>query len=128
LKCRTSKAQGKPPRKTGLIRAVQIQSKPAWNLKISISCENLRPFVQTYPYYIGHFARFIRPGARRVACAKTLEELEATAFLNPDETVAVVVLNRSERPIDFLLKTKESQVKTAILHRAIKTFLFEEAQ
>jgi len=24
-------------------------------------------------YYIGHFSRFIRPGARRVACAKTLD-------------------------------------------------------
>lgn len=81
---------------------------------------------QSSYFYIGHFARFIRPGAKRVGCAKTLDDLEATAFLNTDGTVAVVVLNRSEQPIDFVLKTRESQAKTAIPPRAIKTYLFGE--
>lgn len=75
-------------------------------------------------YYIGHFSRFIRPGARRVACAKTLDSLEATAFLNVDGTVAVVVLNRTEQAIDFVLKSQELQAKTSIPARGIKTFLF----
>jgi len=33
----TLKAKWKPPRKTGLNRAVQIQRKPLWNLTISAS-------------------------------------------------------------------------------------------
>jgi glucosylceramidase len=40
----------------------------------------------------------------RVLCATTRDELEATAFLNPDGRIAVVVLNRSEEGIPFALK------------------------
>ena len=40
-------------------------------------------FLSSY-YYIGHFSRFIRPGARRVLSASTTDALEATAFINPD--------------------------------------------
>ncbi|MEJ2503961.1 MAG: glycoside hydrolase family 30 protein [Gemmatimonadota bacterium] len=42
-------------------------------------------------YYIGHFSRFIRPGARRVAAAPSRSMLLTTAFVNPDGSVAVVV-------------------------------------
>lgn len=80
---------------------------------------------QSSYFYIGHFSRFICPGARRVACATTLDALEATAFLNPDGTVAVVGLNRSDKPVEFLLKTKGLQAATAIPAHGIKTFLFE---
>ena len=48
-------------------------------------------------YYIGHFSRFIRPGARRIACASNRDELEATAFKNKDGKIVVVVMNRSEK-------------------------------
>ena len=83
---------------------------------------------QSSYYYIGHFSRFIRPGADRVGCAKTLDALDATAFLNIDGTIAVVVLNRSEQPIDFLLKIQGFQAKTDIPAHGIKTYLFEEKQ
>jgi len=79
---------------------------------------------QSSYYYIGHFSRFIRPGARRVACAKTLDSLEATAFLNIDGTVVVVVLNRAEQAIDFILKSRGLQAKTSIPALGIKTFVF----
>jgi glucosylceramidase len=46
--------------------------------------------------YLGHFARFVRPGAQRVLCAATREALECTAFLNPDGSLAIVVMNRSD--------------------------------
>jgi glucosylceramidase len=81
---------------------------------------------QSSYYYIGHFSRFIRPGARRVGLATMLDELEATAFLNTDGKVALVVLNRSERPIEFFLKTAGLAAKTAIPARAIKTYVFEQ--
>ncbi|MGZ8243949.1 glycoside hydrolase family 30 beta sandwich domain-containing protein, partial [Methylomagnum sp.] len=80
---------------------------------------------QSSYFYIGQFSRFIRPGARRILCAKTLDALEATAFLNTDGTVAVVVLNRTEQPIEFDLKTTGVQAETMLPARGIKTFLFE---
>lgn len=81
---------------------------------------------QSSYYYIGHFSRFIRPGSRRVACAKTLDGLEVTAFLNDDGRVAVVVLNRTEQEIGFVLKRQGGQAKTSIPARAIKTFVYQD--
>lgn len=48
-------------------------------------------------YYIQHFSRFVRPGARRVACTTTKDELEATAFANPDGSSVAVLLNRTDQ-------------------------------
>jgi len=59
-----------------------------------------------------------------VVCAKTLDSLEASAFLNVDGTVAVVVLNRTEQVIDFVLKSQGLQAKISIPARGIKTFVF----
>jgi glucosylceramidase len=52
---------------------------------------------------LGHFARYVRPGAERVLAAATREALECTAFANPDGSLALVVLNRSEHDLAFSL-------------------------
>jgi len=82
---------------------------------------------QSSYYYIGHFSRFIRPGAKRLGCAKTLDGLEATAFMNNDGTVAVVVLNRTEQPIECWMKVEGWQAQVSIPPRGIKTFVFGAA-
>lgn len=50
-------------------------------------------------WYIGHFSRFIRPGAVRMELSRWCAELETTAFQNPDGSLAVVLLNRSGKPL-----------------------------
>ena len=47
-------------------------------------------------YYFGHFSRFLRPGAKRIVCTSNHDELQATAFLNPDGKVVVIVQNRTD--------------------------------
>jgi glucosylceramidase len=59
---------------------------------------------QSSYWYLGHFARFIRPGARRVLCAASRQDLESAAFVNPDGSTATVVMNRTEQPIRFALR------------------------
>jgi len=54
-------------------------------------------------YYIGHFSKFIRPGARRIITSSTLDELETTGFQNEDGSLAVVVLNRTVKAQPFML-------------------------
>jgi glucosylceramidase len=54
-------------------------------------------------YYIGHFSKFIRPGARRVASASSRDALLTTAFLNNDGKLAVVVMNRGGQDVPFHL-------------------------
>ncbi len=46
--------------------------------------------------------------------------------MNPDGTVALVGLNRTDKQINFVLKTNGLQAATAIPGHGIKTFLFEQ--
>lgn len=54
--------------------------------------------------YIGHFSRYIMPGARRIASSKYTDELEATCFRNPDGTLAAVLLNRTPKVLPVVLR------------------------
>jgi len=47
-------------------------------------------------YYIGHFSRYLRPGAQRILCSASRTSLQATAFINPDGTIVLVVLNTTD--------------------------------
>jgi glucosylceramidase len=79
---------------------------------------------QSSYYYLGHFARFIRPGAVRISAAATLDELETTAFLNPDGRIAAVVLNRSDKAIPFALKFRGRAGLTDAPPHSITTYCF----
>lgn len=65
-------------------------------------------------YYIGHFSKFILPGARRIISSSNNDRLLSTAFLNPDGKVIVVVLNQSEQDMEFRtwLVGKSTQAKS----------------
>lgn len=76
---------------------------------------------QSSYYYIGHFARFIRPGAKRILSASAKEELKVTAFKNPDGTTVAVILNQSERDIPFILKWKNHGAELSAPRRSIQT-------
>jgi glucosylceramidase len=52
-------------------------------------------------YYIGHFSKFIRPGAKRIICSSNQDDLLATAFVNPNGSIAVVVMNQRDRAREF---------------------------
>ena len=54
-------------------------------------------------YYIGHFSRFIRPGAKRILVSKYSPDIETTAFQNTDGGKVLVLLNRSESDVEFVL-------------------------
>ncbi len=79
---------------------------------------------QSSYFYIGHFARFVKVGARRLQCATTFGDLEAAAFGNPDGSLAIVVMNRSERGIRFRLDIEPGAIAEASLPpRSIATYL-----
>jgi glucosylceramidase len=59
-------------------------------------------FTSSY-YYIGHFSKFIKPGAKRIACSSTRSQLLSTAFINPDGKIAIVVMNQQNKAIPFNL-------------------------
>jgi len=89
--------------------------------------ENDRLVFQSSYYYLGHFSRFIRPGATRVLCASSRDDLEVTAFRNPDETVAVVVLNRTDEGHQFSLKLPDRNGISSIPAHSISTYTWQPA-
>jgi glucosylceramidase len=75
-------------------------------------------------WYLGHFSKFIRPGARRVACTSDDDTLLATAFKNHDGRLAVVVMNRSEKTVPFQLWIEGRIAKTTSPARSIVTLVY----
>lgn len=75
-------------------------------------------------YYIGHFSKFIRPGARRIIASSNREQLLTTAFVNTDGKVAVVVLNLSGEKVPYRLWIAGKAAVTQSLPHSIATLVF----
>lgn len=76
---------------------------------------------QSSYYAIGHFSRFVQPGAQRVLCATSHDMLEATAFLNLDGQIVVVLLNRSDQTGQVALTVNGERAVVECLAHSIAT-------
>ncbi|WP_310397777.1 glycoside hydrolase family 30 protein [Hymenobacter sp.] len=74
-------------------------------------------------YYIGHFSKFIRPGAKRIGSSANRDALQTTAFRNADGSVAVVVMNQTDKPLDFQLWVAGQGAKTTSAAHSIMTMV-----
>ena len=72
-------------------------------------------------YYIGHFSKFIRPGAKRILAAASRSTLLTTAFVNEDGSVAVVVMNPTARGAQYNLVVSGSFVEVSAPPHSIQT-------
>jgi glucosylceramidase len=77
-------------------------------------------------YYIGHFSKFIRPGAKRVISTSSRGQLLTTAFLNPDGKLAVVVMNQSDEKINYRLWISGQAAEFESLPHSIQTLVVED--
>jgi len=75
-------------------------------------------------YYIGHFSKFVRPGARRIACAPSRSQLLSTAFVNPDGKVSVVVMNKTDQKVSYQLWMDGNAAEVSSLPHSIQTLVF----
>ena len=75
-------------------------------------------------YYIGHFSKFIRAGARRVSTAPSRSHLLATSFLNPEGKMVTVVMNQSDLAINYKLIAGERQTTVQALPHSIQTLVY----
>jgi len=75
-------------------------------------------------YYIGHFSKFVRPGAKRIASSPSRSQLLSAAFLNSDGKVAVVVMNKSDKPVSYFLWVGGEAAEVSSLPHSIQTLVF----
>jgi glucosylceramidase len=76
-------------------------------------------------YYLGHFSKFIKPGAKRIATSTNRDKLQSTAFVNTDGKIAVVVMNTSDEKISYRIWIDGKAAETTSLPHSIATFVIE---
>jgi glucosylceramidase len=74
-------------------------------------------------YYIGHFSKFIRPGAKRISSAASRSQLLTTSFKNEDGKVVVVVMNQGNAKTTYNLCIGTAAAEVSILPHAIQTLV-----
>lgn len=76
-------------------------------------------------YYIGHFSKFIKPGAKRIISSSSRGQLLTTAFQNADESIATVVMNQSGEKISYRIWLKGEAAEITSLPHSIQTVVLE---
>jgi len=75
-------------------------------------------------HYIGHFSKFVRPGARRVASTPSRSALLSAAFINADGRLAVVVMNPTDNRLTYFLWVAGNAVEVDSVPHSIQTLVF----
>lgn len=71
--------------------------------------------------YLWHFTHFIKTGAVRIGMSRYTDELEATAFLNPDHQIIVVLLNRKAHDIKVSVRLGDKMAEVLVKPNSIVT-------
>ena len=75
-------------------------------------------------YYIGHFSKFIKEGAKRIISSPSRSNLLSTSFMNPDGKVVTVVMNKTDEPVKYFLWINGDAVEVNMLARSIQTLVY----
>jgi glucosylceramidase len=76
-------------------------------------------------YYLGHFSKFIKPGARRISASSSKSFLLTTAFQNTNGKIAIVVMNQKDVVQKFLIWMDGKSIESTVPGRSISTFMIE---
>ena len=75
-------------------------------------------------YYMGHFSKFVRPGAVRIANSIYTDKLEVCTFVNPDGSIAAIAMNPNEEDYPLVLRYHDEMARTVVPAHSIVTYLF----
>ncbi|MHB8062268.1 MAG: glycoside hydrolase family 30 protein [Ruminiclostridium sp.] len=90
---------------------------------ITNAVEDKVVFQSSY-YYIGHFSKYIRPGARRIGFSRFNDKLEVTAFKNTDGKIVVVVMNKNNEVIEYYLRSEFGIAQMTSYPHSIMTLIY----
>ncbi|MDB5200111.1 MAG: glycosyl hydrolase [Chitinophagaceae bacterium] len=74
-------------------------------------------------YYIGHFSKFIRPGAKRIVSSSSRSPLLSTAFKNKDGSIVVVIMNQGNKNLPYFLWNNGKAAQVTSLAHSIATLV-----
>lgn len=79
-------------------------------------------------YAIGHFSKYVRPGAKRIGFTKYTDKLEAAVFENPNGERVVILLNRTGGILPFTLKSGTAICPSELPAHSMATLLFSREE
>jgi len=77
-------------------------------------------------YYIGHFSKYVKKGAKRIGSSKWTADLDTVSFKNPDGEIVTVVLNRGEEELDFGIRINGEIINGKAEAHSIATYIFKD--
>jgi glucosylceramidase len=75
-------------------------------------------------YYIGHFSKFIMPGAKRISSAASRSQLLTTAFRNENGQTVVIVMNQGKDKFSYYLWINGKAAEVKAWPHSINTLVF----
>ncbi len=76
-------------------------------------------------YVMSHFSKFMRPGAIKIGCTIDNKELVATAVKNPDNSIALVVFNPTDKIQNLEIKLTNQTKHISINAKALQTVVIK---
>lgn len=76
-------------------------------------------------HYISHFSRYIKPGAKRIATTIFTDEIEQVAFMNPDESIVVIIQNRSDVGKNVSLRLADKLIDVDLPAESISSIIVQ---
>ncbi len=74
-------------------------------------------------YTMAHFSKFMRPGAVKIGCNINNKELMATAVINPDKTIALVIFNPTDQVFEIEINHNNKKNIISISAKALQTII-----
>ncbi|WP_202702244.1 glycoside hydrolase family 30 beta sandwich domain-containing protein [Flavobacterium sp. UGB4466] len=75
-------------------------------------------------YYIGHFSKFIQPGAKRIRNVMSDKSVLSTSFLNTNGKIATVVMNQSDKAVVYEIAINAVKKTLTIPAHAMQTLVY----
>lgn len=76
-------------------------------------------------YVMSHFSKFMRPGAIKIGCTIDHKELVATAVKNPNNSIALVVFNPTDKIQNLEIKLTNQTKHISINAKALQTVVIK---
>ncbi len=74
--------------------------------------------------YIGHFSRYILPGAQRIGFSRCDGKVELTAAKNTDGSIAIVLLNHGQKDVSYAIRMEGHITRITLPARTISTIRY----
>lgn len=75
--------------------------------------------------YLWHFSHFVEKGAVRIGTTSYTDAVETTAFLNDNNTIAVVLLNRTEEELPVNIRINDNMAAICLPPSSITTAVMQ---